>query len=45
MSDEVRLPFDEEQQQALMGHVIQDERFFLQVKDRIKADWFVDGYV
>lgn len=36
---EVGLPFDAEQQKALIGHAILEERFFRQVKDRLEPDW------
>jgi replicative DNA helicase len=39
------LPFDTERQLALLGHVIDvaDNGFFLQVKDRLKPEWFTDS--
>lgn len=41
---ESQLPFDREQQLAFLGHVLNHERFFFQVKDTIKGAWFLDGY-
>lgn len=38
------LPFEPQQQDALFGYAVTELNFFLQVKDRIKADWFVDGW-
>jgi replicative DNA helicase len=38
------LPFEKERQSAFLGHVMLDSNFFLQVKDRVKDSWFVDGY-
>lgn len=40
-----RLPFDARQQQALVGHAIMDDKFFIQIKDRLKPEWFLDAYV
>ena len=38
------LPFGAPKQQALLGHILINPRFFDQVKDKIKANWFVDPY-
>lgn len=38
------LPFDPRQQDAILGYVVTDLNFFLQVKDRVQANWFVDGW-
>jgi hypothetical protein len=38
------LPFEPKQQDALFGFMLLDKNFLLQVKDRIKPNWFVDGY-
>jgi len=40
------LPFDIDQQMAFLSHVIdfQKEDIFMQVKDKIKAEWFADAY-
>jgi len=40
------LPFDADQQSGVLGHVIdfQKDEIFLQIKDKIKAEWFADAY-
>lgn len=38
------LPFEPKQQDALLGFALTDRNFLLQIKDRIKANWFVDGW-
>ena len=38
------LPFEPKQQDALFGYILVDKNFFAQVKDRIKANWFVDAW-
>lgn len=38
------LPFDPRQQDAILGYIVTDLNFFLQVKDRVEANWFVDGW-
>lgn len=39
-----QLPFEKERQYGFLGHVMTNDKFFLQVKDRVKETWFVDGY-
>jgi hypothetical protein len=38
------LPFEPKLQDALLGYILMDRPFFLSVKDRLKASWFVDGW-
>ena len=38
------LPFSESKQDALLGHLLKDEKFFRQARTRIKGDWFLDAY-
>lgn len=38
------LPFEPKQQDALLGFALVDRNFLLQIKDRVKANWFVDGW-
>jgi hypothetical protein len=38
------LPFEPKQQDALLGFALIDLNFFLQIKDRVQANWFVDGW-
>jgi replicative DNA helicase len=38
-----QLPFNKERQDALLGHLLVDQRFFKQCVDRIKPEWFLDG--
>lgn len=37
---DVALPFNEEFQQSIIGHCINDYRFFMQCKDKLKPQWF-----
>jgi hypothetical protein len=37
---DVVLPFNEEFQQSIVGHCINDYRFFYQCKDKLKPQWF-----
>ena len=39
------LPFDEAKQEAIVGHALVDQKFFLQLRSRIPARWFVDPRV
>lgn len=39
---EDRLPFSPAKQEALIGHLITNERFFIQARARILPDWFGD---
>lgn len=39
------LPFDESKQEAIVGHALTDQQFFLQLRSRIPARWFVDPRV
>ena len=41
----VSLPFDAAKQEAIVGHMLTDQRFFLSVRSRIPARWFVDPRV
>lgn len=38
------LPFEPSQQDAILGFVLLDQNFLLQVKDRVNKNWFVDGW-
>jgi hypothetical protein len=38
------LPFEPKQQDAVLGHILSDKNFFVQVKDRIRGAWFLDGW-
>jgi len=38
------LPFEPKQQDALLGYTLMDLNFFLQIKERVKSSWFVDGW-
>jgi hypothetical protein len=38
------LPFEAKQQDALLGYVLREKTFFIQVKDRLKGNWFLDGW-
>jgi hypothetical protein len=39
------LPFDTgKKQDALLGHLVQNEPFFLQAKDKIRGEWFSDPW-
>ena len=38
------LPFSPPRQDALLGHLLYDEKFFRQAKGRIEPNWFVDPY-
>lgn len=50
MSEEVAiapgesLPFDEKRQDALLGHMLFNESFFLQAHSKIKPEWFLDPW-
>lgn len=37
---DVSIPFNEEFQQAIIGHCLNDYRFFLQCHDKLKPQWF-----
>lgn len=37
-----KLPFDENQQLALMGHIMLQENFFRQVYRKLQPEWFLD---
>ena len=45
LSGETRLPFDMEQQSALFGHVLRDERWYQRLRGRLKGEWFLDPYL
>lgn len=36
------LPFSEARQRAFLGHAFKNEKFFPQVKDQVKPEWFTD---
>jgi replicative DNA helicase len=38
------LPFSEQKQDALLGYLLTEEKFFRQGKGKIKSDWFLDAY-
>ena len=37
------IPFDERKQEAVIGHLIRDEVFFLKAREQIKYHWFGKG--
>lgn len=39
-----QLPFNERKQDALLGHLVMNEPFFLQARGRIRAEWFLDPW-
>lgn len=39
-----QLPFNTPRQDAVLGHLLTNDTFFKQCKDRIKPEWFIDGY-
>lgn len=39
-----QLPFSTARQDAVLGHLLTNDIFFKQCKDRIKPEWFIDGY-
>lgn len=38
------LPFEPKQQDAILGYAMLDKGFFSQIKDRVKPNWFIDGW-
>jgi hypothetical protein len=38
------LPFEPKQQDAIFGYALIDKGFFVQIKDRVKPGWFIDGW-
>lgn len=42
--EQTALPFDKSKQFAILGHYLQNEKFFVQVKDRLEPGWFVEPY-
>ena len=38
------LPFEPKQQDAILGFAMLDKGFLAQIKDRVKPNWFVDGW-
>jgi replicative DNA helicase len=36
------LPFSPEMQEAVLGHLLINEKFFLKCKDKIQSEWFVE---
>lgn len=38
------LPFFEAKQDALIGHLLRDDQFFLQARTRIRPEWFLDAW-
>jgi KaiC/GvpD/RAD55 family RecA-like ATPase len=39
-----RLPFSEAKQRALLGHLLVNDRFFLQARSKLEPSWFIDSY-
>lgn len=39
-----QLPFSEPKQDALIGHLIKEDKFFKQAKNKIQPKWFLDAY-
>jgi replicative DNA helicase len=39
-----QLPFSESKQDALLGHLVKDEKFFKQARSKIEPKWFIDAY-
>ena len=42
-SEELSLPFEKNKQLGILGHLIFNETFFLQVVNRIKPEWFANA--
>lgn len=42
INEEETLPFSKPKQEALLGFLLTDERFFAQARHRIKPEWFAD---
>jgi hypothetical protein len=40
-----QLPFEDGQQQALLGHIMTQEPFFRQTYRKVQPEWFTDAYV
>jgi replicative DNA helicase len=40
---EESLPFSRNKQEALLGHILLNDKFFNQIKNKIQKSWFVDG--
>ena len=40
MSEENALPFTEEFQEAILGHCLTDQKFFIKASERLKGSWF-----
>lgn len=38
------LPYSEARQNATLGHAMRNERFYMQIKDRVKPGWFLSPY-
>lgn len=38
------LPFSEEKQDAMLGHLLTNDRFFVQARTKIQPSWFVNVY-
>lgn len=38
------LPFSERKQDAMLGHLLTDQRFFLQARSQIRPEWFSNVY-
>lgn len=38
------LPFSEPRQKAFLGHIISNKTYYLQVKDKVKKNWFKDPW-
>lgn len=43
LKNDTSLPMSETAQQAFVGYVIKSEEFLVQVKNRIKSDWFISS--
>jgi hypothetical protein len=44
-NDNPSLPFEIPQQQALVGHIMCDDKFYMQLRGRIASSWFADSVV
>lgn len=40
---DVTLPFSPPKQQSLLGHLLTNEKFFVQARTNVKTEWWVDG--
>ena len=37
---EIHLPFNPKLQSAFLGHCISNDKFFIQIKDKVEPNWF-----